>query len=54
MFAGKIDYPRLGFVNKNIIRLIMFISSGPTNIKNTYEFTDWEKVKDFVREFDEI
>ncbi len=54
VFAGKIDYPRLGFVNKNIIRLIMFISSGPTNTKNTYEFTDWQRVKEFIREFDEI
>ena len=54
VFAGKIDYPKLGFVNKNVIRFIMFITSGPTNTKNTYEFTDWQRVKKFIREFDEI
>ena len=54
VFAGKIDYPKLGFVNKNVIRFIMFITSGPTNINNTYEFTDWQRVKKFIREFDEI
>ena len=54
VFAGKIDYPRLSFINKHIIRLIMFVTSGPTNINNTYEFTDWQRVKKFIREFDEI
>ena len=54
VFAGKIDYPRLGLINKNVIRLIMFITNGPTNINNTYEFTDWKRVKEFTREFDEI
>ena len=54
VFAGKIDYPRLSFINKNIIRLIMLITNGPTNTNNTYEFTDWQKVKKFISEFDEI
>ena len=54
VFAGKIDYPKLNFINKNVIRFIMFITSGPTNIKNTYEFTDWQSVKRFIKEFDEI
>ena len=54
VFAGKIEYPKLGFINKNVIRFIMFITSGPTNINNTYEFTDWQRVKKFIREFDEI
>ena len=54
VFAGKIDYPRLSFINKNIIRFIMLITSGPTNIKNTYEFTNWLRVKKFISEFDEM
>ena len=47
VFAGKIDYPKLSFINKNIIRFIMLITSGPTNTNNTYEFTDWDKVDEF-------
>ena len=54
VFAGKIDYPRLSFINKIAIRLIMFITKGPTNTNNTYEFTDWQRVKKFINEFDEM
>tara|TARA_B100000963_G_C22280637_1_gene516938 strand:- start:112 stop:633 length:522 start_codon:yes stop_codon:yes gene_type:complete len=54
VFAGKIDYPRLGLINKNVIRLIMFVTNGPTNTDNAYEFTDWHGVKKFINEFDKI
>ena len=54
VFAGKIDYPKLSFINKNVIKLIMFITRGPTNTNNTYEFTDWQRVKRFINEFDEM
>ena len=54
VFAGKIDYPKLSFINKNIIKFIMFITRGPTNTNNTYEFTDWQRVKKFISEFDEM
>ena len=54
VFAGKIDYPRLGFINRNVIRLIMLITKGPTDIKNTYEFTDWQNVKKFTTELDKM
>ncbi len=32
----------------------MFVTNGPTNINNTYEFTDWQSVKKFTREFDKM
>ena len=50
VFAGKIDYPKYGFFDKQIIRLIMFITKGPTDTSQTYEFTDWEKVREFSRQ----
>tara|TARA_B100001250_G_C19740434_1_gene762806 strand:+ start:674 stop:1192 length:519 start_codon:yes stop_codon:yes gene_type:complete len=49
VFAGKIDYPKYGFFDKQIIRLIMFITKGPTDTSQTYEFTDWDKVDKFSR-----
>ena len=52
VFAGKIDYPNLTFVNRHVIRLIMFLTNGPTNIDKTYEFTDWQSVKRFSNELD--
>ena len=54
VFAGKIDYPSLSLLNKSIIRLIMFITGGPTDIRNVYEFTNWEGVKIFSQELDEM
>lgn len=47
VFAGKIDYPKYGFIDKHMIRLIMWITKGPTDIKNTYEFTNWDDVNNF-------
>ncbi len=49
VFAGKIDYPIYGFFDKQIIRLIMLITKGPTDTSQTYEFTDWDKVEQFSR-----
>tara|TARA_B100000282_G_C31717245_1_gene484113 strand:- start:1203 stop:1724 length:522 start_codon:yes stop_codon:yes gene_type:complete len=54
VFAGKIDYPNLNFLNRNIIRLIMFITNGPTDTNNKYEFTDWQSVKKFAKDLDEM
>lgn len=47
VFAGKIDYPSLGFVDKNMIRFIMWMTKGPTDPTLTVEFTDWAKVEEF-------
>lgn len=48
VFAGKIDYPKYNFFDKHMIRLIMWITKGPTNLSKTYEFTDWSKVDEFI------
>ena len=47
VFAGKIDYPRYGFVDRQMIRLIMWMTKGPTDPTTTNEFTDWDKVDEF-------
>jgi len=49
VFAGKIDYPRYGFVDKQMIRFIMWMTKGPTDPTATIEFTDWDKVDEFAR-----
>ena len=50
VFAGKIDYPQYKFVDKQMIRFIMWMTKGPTDINGTYEFTDWKKVESFAKE----
>ena len=50
VFAGKVDYPSYNIFDKYIIKLIMFITGGPTDTSKSYEFTDWSKVEDFAKE----
>lgn len=44
MLAGKIDYPRYCWLDRQIIRCIMHLTGGPTDIRQTTEFTDWTQV----------
>ena len=32
-----------------MIRFIMWITNGPTDINKSFEFTDWSKVDDFAK-----
>ena len=54
VFAGKVDYPNYNFINKIVIRFIMMITKGPTDINNSYEFTDWENVRKFAKELEKM
>lgn len=47
IFAGKLNYPIYNWLDRNIIRLIMRITGGPTDPATVKEFTDWQKVKAF-------
>ena len=47
VFAGKIDYPKYSFVDRLIIRFIMWMTNGPTDPKRVAEFTNWETVDTF-------
>lgn len=52
VFAGKIDYPKYGFVDRNMIRLIMWMTKGPTDPAGVFEFTDWAQVDAFADRLD--
>lgn len=49
VFAGKINYPIYTFWDRQIIRLIMWMTGGPTDPESVVDFTDWNKVDDFGR-----
>jgi menaquinone-dependent protoporphyrinogen oxidase len=49
VFAGRLDYPRYGFFDRQMIRFIMLLTQGPTDPRTVVEFTDWERVQDFAR-----
>ena len=54
VFAGRIDYPSYKFIDKQMIRLIMYITKGPTNTSKTYDFTDWKVVENFSQDLDNL
>ncbi|MCG6871220.1 MAG: menaquinone-dependent protoporphyrinogen IX dehydrogenase [Gammaproteobacteria bacterium] len=54
VFAGKIDYPRYKFWERSMIRLIMWITGGPTDPKTVEDFTDWQQVEAFGRRVGEM
>lgn len=47
VFAGKLDYPRYDFFDRQMIRFIMLITRGPTDPSLVIEFTDWQQVEAF-------
>jgi len=48
VFGGDLDYQRYGFMDRHIIRLIMTITGGPTDLKTKVDYTDWDKVRAFA------
>ena len=54
VFAGKIDYPKYSFMDRTIIRFIMWLTHGPTDPDTVIEFTDWGQVDAFAAEIGEM
>lgn len=42
--AGRLDYPRYGWLDKVMIRLIMTLTGGPTDPRAVVDYTDWDAV----------
>ncbi|EJW10583.1 Protoporphyrinogen IX oxidase, oxygen-independent, HemG [Rhodovulum sp. PH10] len=53
-FAGRLDYPRYGFLDKLAIRFIMLITGGPTDPSTVVEYTQWDRVDAFAAKLAEI
>ena len=54
IFGGRIDYPSYRFFDKHMIRFIMWMTKGPTDITGTFEFTDWNAVDAFGSSISEL
>ena len=52
VFAGRLDYPNLDFINKLAILFIMLITNGPKDTSKTYELTDWKRVDKLIDNFE--
>lgn len=47
VFAGKLDYPKYTFFDRQMIRLIMWMTQSSTNPEAVIEYTNWEQVDNF-------
>lgn len=50
VFAGKIDYKRYGYADRQVIRLIMWMTRGPTDPQACVDFTNWASVDAFAEQ----
>lgn len=48
VFAGKLDYARYSFRDRQIIRLIMWLTNGPVDPNTCRDYTSWGRVADFA------
>jgi menaquinone-dependent protoporphyrinogen oxidase len=50
VFAGRLDYPRYGWFDRTMIRLIMALTGGPTDRRAVVDYTPWDEVDAFAAE----
>lgn len=48
VFAGALYYPRYRYLDRVIIHLIMKLTGGETDTSKEVEYTDWQKVSNFI------
>lgn len=52
VFAGALFYPRYNWFDRNMIRFIMWLGKGDTDVtKPVIEYTDWNQVDIFAQKF---
>jgi menaquinone-dependent protoporphyrinogen oxidase len=52
--AGRLEYPRYGWLDKQAIRFIMLLTGGPTDPKTCVEYTAWNEVDGVARRIAEL
>ncbi len=54
VFAGKLDYPKYRFWDRQMIRFIMWMTKGPTRSDAVVDYTDWRRVEAFARDVGQL
>jgi menaquinone-dependent protoporphyrinogen oxidase len=52
--AGRLDYPRYRWLDRQIIRAIMWLTGGPTDPRTCVEYTSWAAVDVFAARIAEL
>lgn len=51
VFAGALRYPRYSWLDRTMIKMIMKMTGGETDTTKEVEYTDWQQVDRFARDF---
>jgi menaquinone-dependent protoporphyrinogen oxidase len=54
IFGGKIHYAKYRFLDRTMIRFIMWMTKGPTALDSNVDFTNWDEVDAFGRSVCEL
>ena len=54
VFAGALRYPRYRWFDRMMIRLIMKMTGGETDVHKEVVYTDWDQVSQFAREIAQL
>ncbi len=54
IFGGKINYSKYRLVDRTMIRFIMWMTGGPTDLNANVDFTNWDEVDAFGRAICEL
>jgi menaquinone-dependent protoporphyrinogen oxidase len=54
VFGGNLDYPNCRYLDRQMIRLIMWMTKGPTAADTVIDYTDWDQVDSFGQIINEI
>ena len=49
VFGGNLDYPGCRYLDRQMIRLIMWMTKGPTAPDTQIDYTDWDQVETFAK-----
>jgi menaquinone-dependent protoporphyrinogen oxidase len=52
--AGRLDYSRYGWLDRQLIRFIMKLTGGPTDPKTCIDYTPWHVVDDLAARIAEL
>ncbi|MGB7391188.1 menaquinone-dependent protoporphyrinogen IX dehydrogenase [Marinomonas sp.] len=54
VFAGKVDYQKYRFFDRQMIRIIMWMTKGPTALDSSIDYTDWPSVDAFAQRIHQL
>ena len=54
VFGGTLDYPRCRYLDRQMIRLIMWMTKGPTAPDTVVDYTDWDQVEAFGQRINDM